>query len=168
MLILLASLSQAADIDVLAGGAVSLMGWQRSADYAAMVSFTGLAAVRTSTRLGATFEGLVAHSREQNSVLTQTSLPVRLSTTLDVTLRRGGVGFSAGLGPGVALLSGTTRDAETSWTGLTVSPALRTLVSVDSTIYRSLAWRLHGGVTVRRGGVDADLGAGLVVRWRAL
>lgn len=149
--------------DVVVGGQLGLMAWQRAGDHAALIAPQALASVRAAGPFGATAEMDVALALERNQDVRLVTWPLRLMTTVDVVVRRRRAAWVTGVGPGLSWQISRLQAGDARYAGVTMSPVLRVRTSIEAPLSGQAHWRVATGLGARRGGVDWDTGVGVVV-----
>jgi len=148
---------------VVVGGHLGIVGWQRSGNHAALLGLQAASRVRGRV-LGGSLELDAALARDRNAGATLTTWPLRAATTLDVVVRRRSAHWVTGLGPGVAVVASRIQTDDRRYGGVAIGPVLRARSGLDGPLTGKLRWQVGTGMAVRRGGVDWDLGVGLLVQ----
>lgn len=161
--LIVASAVALAGPEVAVGGQLGVLAWQRAGDHTALLAPGVVLAVRPAGAWGLTGELDGALAMERNADVLLVTVPMRLLATVDLVVRRTGVVWSTGVGPGVSLQLSTLESGGQRFGGASVRPVGRARTSLDGPIYGAVRWRFSAGVGVRPAGADWDVAAGLLV-----
>lgn len=150
--------------ELVVGGQIGLLAWQRAGDHGALLAPRAVGAIRLDgSPLGLTLELEGAVARERNEDVRSTTWPLRAAVTADVVVRRVDAVWTLGVGPGTSVQVSRLRSGDQIWSGVTVRPVLRAQTGLELPLAGSARWRLGSGIGVRPAGIDWDVAFGVVV-----
>lgn len=147
------------------GVSAGVLAWQKAAAPAPLGQMGLSLDLPVHPLLSVGLECTGAHTGETNSVLTQSTWPLRASLTADLSLTRQTLDVYVGAGPALVVVPNTLAGSAGSWSGLYAKPGLRLRAGIQGPRERRFAWRLQGGTVLRETGFDWDASMGLLIHF---